>query len=434
MGLNLIIILGTNTKRTASTLFRPLTMRAEVIAIGDELTTGQRLDTNTQWLSQRLTELGIEVAFHTTISDQLDDNVAAFRMAIERTDLVVATGGLGPTADDLTREALAAATDTTLVRDATSLAHIEQLFASRARTMPERNRVQADFPTGARPIPNPHGTAPGIDMLIEREGRAPAAFIALPGVPAEMHEMWAATVAKRIEQLRPEPQVTCHRRIKCFGVGESRLEEMLPNLIRRDRHPRVGITVSDATITLRITATAIDEAACLASMEPTIATIRESLGSLVFGDEDDELQHAVTRLLQQTGQTLAVAEWATAGLVSEWMTSAAGEAFLDGATTTNRHNIQSVSSHVTDDASAVAVALAESARQKAGADIGLGIAAFPPHINAADAYVCVAVALPNRTRKSRFHCAAHPSIVRSRTAKQALNALRLTLLGNTGDT
>ena len=123
-------------------------MRAEVIAIGDELTTGQRLDTNTQWLSQRLTELGVQVAFHTTITDELADNVAAFRAAIGRVDIVVATGGLGPTADDLTRDAIAAATNTELVRDEASLAHIKNLFASRGREMPVRNEVQADFPVG----------------------------------------------------------------------------------------------------------------------------------------------------------------------------------------------------------------------------------------------------------------------------------------------
>src|SRR5687767_4150978 len=118
-------------------------MRAEVIAVGDELITGQRLDTNSQWLSERLTELGIEVAFHTTIGDKLTDNVAAFAAAIVRADIVVITGGLGPTADDLTREALAQAMGVGLVRDEASLEHIRQLFASRGREMPERNAVQA---------------------------------------------------------------------------------------------------------------------------------------------------------------------------------------------------------------------------------------------------------------------------------------------------
>ncbi len=161
-------------------------MRAEVIAIGDELTTGQRLDTNSQWLSQHLTELGVSVAFHTTVGDDLADNVAAIRTAIERADIVVVSGGLGPTADDLTRDALASATGVRLVRDQSVLEQIRQLFERRGRTMPERNAVQADFPVDSTPIANLHGTAPGIEMQITRED-ASCTLFALPGVPAEMH-------------------------------------------------------------------------------------------------------------------------------------------------------------------------------------------------------------------------------------------------------
>jgi nicotinamide-nucleotide amidase len=307
-------------------------MRAEVISIGDEITTGQRLDTNSQWLSQRLTELGIEVAFHTTVGDELADNIAVFQAAIQRADIVVSTGGLGPTADDLTRDALAGAVGVKLWRDPVSLMHIEGLFKSRGREMPERNTVQADFPEGAKPIPNRHGTAPGIEMIVERLDRTPCEVFALPGVPVEMHEMWEATVAPRIDELRTERTVIRHCRIKCFGVGESNLEAMLPDLICRGREPKVGITVSDATITLRITATARDEQACLCSIEPVAALIRESLGDLVFGEEDDELEHVVMRLLAARQQTLAIAEWATAGKLGTWLRAIdpSSEVFLNG--------------------------------------------------------------------------------------------------------
>ncbi len=398
-------------------------MRAEVLAIGDELTTGQRLDTNSQWLSQRLTELGVQVAFHTTITDELADNVAAFRAAIDRVDVVVATGGLGPTADDLTRDAIATATKTKLVRDQASLAHIKNLFASRGREMPERNAVQADFPAGSVPIFNPNGTAPGIEMSVVSEDGKRSTLFALPGVPAEMIEMWEATVAPRILELQPEPRVIRHRRLKCFGVGESALEAMLPDLIRRDREPRVGITVSQATITLRITATARDEAACFASMEPTLATIRESLGTLVFGEEDDELEHAVIRLLAERGQTLATEDWATDGLLTTWFAAVDNDSRLVRACQTSR----AASANRPSSADA-AVEIAERIRREIQTDIGLGIAAFPPKTDGPDAHVHAALALPEKTRKLRFACAAHPSIVHSRTAKQALNALRLALL------
>ncbi|MBL9082371.1 MAG: CinA family nicotinamide mononucleotide deamidase-related protein, partial [Planctomycetales bacterium] len=294
-------------------------MRAEIISIGDELTSGQRLDTNSQWLSQRLGELGVETGYHTTVADDLEANTRVFREAVDRADIVISTGGLGPTADDLTRDVLAAAVGKPLVFDEAALRHIEGLFARRARAMPERNKVQAYFPEGSRVIPNPQGTAPGIDIDVPRPDRGPSRVFALPGVPAEMKEMWSATVGPAIQAMQPEPRIIRHRRIKCFGVGESDLEQMLPDLIRRGRVPSVGITVHEATITLRITAAGRDEAECRAAMEPTAQTIYECLGELVFGEEDDELQDAVVRLLARRDLTLAVGEWGTAGLLTEWL-------------------------------------------------------------------------------------------------------------------
>lgn len=410
-------------------------MRAEVIAIGDELTSGQRLDTNSQWLSQRLGELGIDVAFHTTVGDDLEDNVAVFRAAIARADIVVMTGGLGPTADDLTRDALAAANGTELVRDEPTLTHIRRLFESRGRTMPERNVVQADFPQGAVPIPNPHGTAPGIEMHVASDD-GDCTLFALPGVPAEMHEMWQATVVPALVKLQPESRVTRHRLIRCFGVGESQLEAMLPDLVRRGRKPRVGITASDATITLRITASGSSEDDCFRSMESTAATIYGKLDSLIFGEGDDTLQDVVLRLLSKQEQTLSVAEWATEGRVSEWLREAASDAKLLAGTTTlqtiddmrSLATANSVAAGFAEHSSHAATLLAESAQRQFGSDFAVGIAAFPAETENPNAHVHVSLATPNGVRKLRFPCASHPAIKISRTAKQALNALRLTLL------
>ncbi|MCA9237827.1 MAG: CinA family nicotinamide mononucleotide deamidase-related protein [Planctomycetales bacterium] len=415
-------------------------MRAEVIAIGDEIITGQRLDTNTQWLAERLVECGVEVAFHSTIGDRLADNVAVFRAAIERADLVVVTGGLGPTADDLTREALAAAVGVPLVRDPASLAFIQALFARRGRDMPERNAVQADFPEGAAPIPNEHGTAPGISLCVDRWGREPCRVFALPGVPAELKPMWHATVRPAVLEATGAARVTRHRLIKCFGVGESTLEAMLPDLIAREREPTVGITVSDATITLRITASGADDAACFAAMEPTAAIIYDKLGTLAFGEADDELEQAVVRELDRNDATLAVAEWATGGLVAEWLTAAGGSRgeqarFAGGvtvATVEQAQRLLDVDPPATQgvDSSAASVALAEAIRARTGATIGLGVAAFPRVTDSPDARLHVAIATADRTRRFRFGCASHPAILRSRAAKQALNSVRLALMGH----
>lgn len=422
-------------------------MRAEIIAIGDELTSGQRLDTNSQWLSEQLGKLGVSVAFHTTVGDDLETNVAAFRTAINRAEFVISTGGLGPTADDLTRDALAMATGVELVQDEAALEHIRSLFARRRRPMPAQNVRQALIPRGSTVVPNPHGTAPGIEMTIPRPCCPPCRVFALPGVPAEMIEMWHQTVAPAITTALPARSVIRHRRLKCFGAGESDIEALLPDMIRRKREPLVGITVSDATITLRVTASGPSEAACLRAMEPTVAQIREILGPLVFGEEDDELQHAVTRLLVERHQTVAVAEWATEGLVSRWLAEAAGNttSFAGGVVIRDVATLNAILG-LRVDAGAIAArgtasAMASTIRERCGTDFGLGIAAFPQDKNlgpteaapfAAERTGTLHVALASRKHVmvKGFPLTGHPAIIKPRSAKYALDLLRLTMLNN----
>jgi nicotinamide-nucleotide amidase len=419
-------------------------MRAEIISIGDELTSGQRLDTNSQWLSQRLNELGIPVAFHTTVGDDLEANVAVFRTAIDRADIVIATGGLGPTADDLTREALAAAAGVELVEVAAALVHIRDLFSRRKREMPDRNKLQAQFPRGSCVVPNPEGTAPGIDLTVPRSCGPPCRVFALPGVPAEMFTMWNETVSPALAAIQTARRVICHRRIKCFGVGESDLEAMLPGMIRRKREPLVGITVHGATITLRITASGPNEAACQRAMEPTVAQIRELLGVLVFGEEDDELEHAVARLLKERGRTLAVAEWATDGLVSQWLAEAArgDDHFRGGVVVRDAAMLKSLvridMAPAAFATAATASAMARAVQQAAQTDFGLGVAAFPTGgANVPTATLSsidmggslhVALAIGDNIREKAFPVASYPAITKTRSAKQALNMVRLALI------
>ncbi len=457
-------------------------MLAEVISIGDELTSGQRLDTNSQWLSERLGVLGVRVVYHTTVADELEANVRVFRAAIERADIVVATGGLGPTADDLTREALAAAIGKELVLDPAALEHIERLFARRQRPMPERNRVQAMFPAGSRVIPNPEGTAPGIDVELsvaapssrrvpaslrdaETRGHGDAGAIepaapqrcrifALPGVPAEMKRMWEESVAPAIRAMFSTPRVICYRRIKCFGVGESDLEAMLPDLIRRGREPQVGITVSGATITLRIAATGETSAACYAAMEPTIATIHECLGDLVFGEEDDELQDAVIRLLAAAGNTLATAEWGTGGQIADWLSETslplpfAGEVRGEGESGSSlekrlpylggfilssaaaRAELLESSGELVPTDDLLVSALAIACRNRFSADYALAVGELPPPdpIAAIPPRFHYAVATPTGVRARSSPFTGPADILKLRAAKQALNLVRLELL------
>lgn len=399
-------------------------MIAEVISIGDELTTGQRLDTNSQWLSQRFGELGIRVMFHTTVGDDLAANVLVFSQAFERADLIVATGGLGPTADDLTREAIAQATGRELYRDESAVTHIRALFARRKREMPERNLVQAMFPVGSLIIPNPHGTAPGIDLEINRAGKNPARVFALPGVPAEMKEMWEQTVAPAIcAILGDQRRVILVQTLNCFGVGESDLEAMLPDMIRRGRQPTVGITVSKATISLRIVAEGATMEECCQQIFGTELEIREHLGDLVFGGGDDELQHAVIQLCSDRRQTLAAGEVDSGGLLAHWLCEAddpLNRVFLGGYVLRQRPVRTPQAT----------LQLAQEARVAMGADLGLALSEFPNSDSSAFApgEIHVAIVGLGGEQTASFPFTGHPEILQPRAIKQALNFLRLQLL------
>jgi len=389
-------------------------MQAEVIAIGDELVTGQRLDTNSRWLSAELAVLGIPVVFHTTAADTLEAGIEAFRIAAGRAEVVVATGGLGPTADDLTRDVLAALADRPLVLSESAVAAIEARFAARAAPCPASNRRQALFPEGSHEIPNPNGTAPGIDLTLAVAGRRSRVF-ALPGVPAEMKPLWAGSVAPALMAMLPEAATILQRRIKCFGAGESATEAMLPDLVRRGRDPLVGITAHEATITLRIAAHGRDEAECRGKIAATEAVIRGCLGPLVFGVEDDELEDATLATL---AGTLAVCEMGTGGTASALLGQAEARRrdrglagmFLGGL--------------VLAGAGLTATAAAARARHDFGADVGLGIGGIG---TSADGRQVLMLALETSagTTEVEHVLGGGPTLALPRAAKAALDLVRL---------
>jgi nicotinamide-nucleotide amidase len=388
-------------------------MRAEVIAIGDELTSGQRLDTNSQWLSAELGVLGVPVVFHTTAADTLEAGVEAFRAAADRADLVVATGGLGPTADDLTRDVLAAVAGSPLELSPEALTAVESRFARRGMPMPESNRRQAVFPRGSRIIPNPEGTAPGIDLDVAG-GRT--RIFALPGVPAEMRTMWRDTVLPAILGMLPERATIVQRRIKCFGAGESAIEAMLPDLVRRGRDPLVGITAHEATITLRIAARGRDEAECQGKIADTEATIRNCLGPLVYGVEDDELEDAVVAAVAAAGMTLATAEVGTDGRVAALLAQAAARSPQGGCFRGGRVLPRSADAGLAD-------ALAARARAEHDAAVGLGIGPVEPM---ADGRGEIEVALVTDAGVERFRhmLGGGAFLAGSRAAKFAIDQVR----------
>jgi nicotinamide-nucleotide amidase len=411
-------------------------MKCEILSIGSELTSGQNLDTNSQWLSRRLAEIGVAVSWHSTIADDLDANIEAFRIAAQRAGLVLATGGLGPTQDDLTREALARVAGVELIEDAESLRHIEEMFRRRNRVMPERNRVQALFPAGAVPIPNDRGTAPGVWMWL-----GDCWLAAMPGVPSEMYAMFETQVRPRLLALGLGGGVLVQRKINTFGTGESAVEEKLLDLTRRGHVPEVGITVRDAVISLRILARAASLTEAQAQIAPVEQTIRERLGKLVFGVEDEELQDVVAGLLATKNRSLATAEGVTAGQVAERLGSVAGIGpWCRGGIVAydNRLKVEllGVPQSLIDTHGAVSAEVAEAmavgCRTRLRTDLAVSTTGVAGPNDAGPGkpvgLVYVGLAWAGGVSSACFSWTGTPAEVRRRTATLALNRVRLHLL------
>jgi nicotinamide-nucleotide amidase len=347
---------------------------AEIVTIGTEMLLGDLVDTNTAWLSARLATLGVGVYRHTTVGDNRERIIGALREASARADLVITTGGLGPTSDDLTNECLGVVTGRGMVEYPEAREHVDEMFKRFGRTPTPNNYKQALFPSGTELIPNPLGTAMG--ALLEAEGTL---FATLPGVPSEMKRMFEETLEPLI-RARSDGSIVS-RTLWFAGIGESALAEQVQDFLDAT-DPTVAPLAGQGKVRLRITTRAATQEEAEEKIAPVEKEILSRLGDYYFGEDDETLESAVGRLLEERGATLALAESCTGGLLAKRMTDRAGSSayLMEGLVTYSneaKERLLGVPNALLVEHGAVsepvARAMAEGVREAAGTDYGLSV-------------------------------------------------------------
>jgi len=410
-------------------------MNALLLSIGDEVVAGQIADTNAAWLAERLLDLGVDVIAHEAVRDVVDEIEDAVHRAAARVDLVVATGGLGPTEDDLSRHGIAGAAGVGLELDEASLQHIRDRFYRYGRAMPERNRIQAMIPEGATVLPNTQGTAPGFAIAI-----GSALVAVMPGVPREMKAMFDLALSPLIEAMPHERRVVRVERVRLYRVPESLVNEKIRHLMDRDANPLVGLLVSGGVISVKFTAAAESQEAAAALIAPVREEVEELLGEQVFGHGDDTLEQVVARELERTGCTVAVAESCTGGLIGHYLTQVPGisDYFLEDLVTYSNEakvDLLGVSPDAIRSVGAVseevAAAMAEGVRARSGADVAISTTGIAGPGGGSEAkpvgLVYMGLASEQGTVVERFTFVGDRAVVKDRAAKAALDMLRLHL-------
>ena len=353
-------------------------MKAEIISIGTELLMGELTDSNAAWIAGRLPALGIQLQWVTIMGDDLAMLTEGFRQGIQRSDVIFTTGGLGPTQDDLTREAVAAAFDETPVVQQEVVDRLSAYFQARGTPMPSHNVKQALLIPSARFLPNNNGTAPG--WWAEKDGTI---IVTMPGPPVEMQAIFQEEVEARLQE-RVTGQVTITRNVKTMGMSEGAVDEVMSEFFGHE-NPYLGIYSKADGIHLRVIARAADEAAARGMIVPVETAIHERLGSYIWGYDDETPEQSLGRSLQARGHTLAVMEFCTGGFLTNAITEAkdAGRHFKGGIVASGSDSLAAVGVPpvILENHGAVsqetANAMAVSALAQLGATYGIGIAGAP---------------------------------------------------------
>jgi nicotinamide-nucleotide amidase len=353
-------------------------MRCDVLAIGTELLLGQIVDTNSSWIGEQLAAVGIDTCEHRKVGDNLERMVLCLRELLDRADAVIVCGGLGPTPDDVTREAIAEVMGVDLERREDLIEHIRAIFGGRGRPFPENNLRQADVPVGGGVIPNPLGTAPGLQCEIPAKGGSTKVVYAVPGVPYEMTEMITKHVLPDLLERSGERAVIVSRSLKTWGTSESGLAEMIAERVDQQTNPTIAFLARGIEgIYVRMTAKAPTEDEARELLDAEDVELRKVLGELVFAVDDDTMESEVLRLCEERGWSLGVAESLTGGFIGARLAN------VPGASRTFRGSIASYATEVKRSVLGVTAdkvvteeavkQMAEGAQRVLGADVAISV-------------------------------------------------------------
>ncbi|MBS3982940.1 MAG: competence/damage-inducible protein A [Dethiobacter sp.] len=412
-------------------------MKTEIIAVGTELLLGQIANTNARFLSEKLAEKGINVYWHTVVGDNPARLAETFSIALTRADLIIFSGGLGPTIDDLTKETVAEVLNLALEKDEAWTKELERIFARLERVMTDNNYKQALIPRGARLLINDHGTAPGI--WLEHGGKI---LVLLPGPPRELMPMFTAEVLP----LLPEKDgVILSRVLKITGLGESAMEERIADLVANQTNPTIAPLAKDVEVHLRLTAKAATRGQAQKLLDATEAKLLTRLGETVFARDEESMAGAVAGLLFKRNQTIAVAESCTGGLLAHMLTNVSGSSayFMQGQVVySNRSKTEllGVQPELIEKHGAVseevARKMAENLRRRSSCDFALAITGVAgPTGGTAEkpvGLVFIAIAKAEGISCRKFNFIGNRETIKERAVMAALNMLRLYLLDING--
>ena len=354
---------------------------AEIISIGSELLLGQIMDTNASWMAQRLTDLGVNLFYKTVVGDNPDRMAEVIERALERSDIVITGGGLGPTQDDITREIVAQVTNRKLVKEPELVLQLHERFQKRGMIMTLNNERQAFIPEGSIIVNNPNGTAPSFIVEDPR-----AAIFTLPGVPFEMKWLFDNEVAPYLRQKFNLAETIIYRVLKVAELGESRVDDAIGHLIAESQNPTVGVLAHHpGQVDVRIAAKAADIETANSLIDPVEVEVRRLLGRHVFATDEESMEDAIGDLLADQGKTVSVYEDLTAGLLAGRLQTSNSEFFVEGlisnseATTRRLLQFSNKSSDLNSlkgDAIKLTQELASCVRSMTGSDLGLALHAI----------------------------------------------------------